>query len=64
MDAERVLEHGTPGNTDLERYLTLWAVLTIVGGVALGFFVPELGDALRALSTGVDALPLAHAGLT
>jgi arsenite transporter len=35
-----------------ERYLTLWVVLCMVAGVALGKLLPEVTDAVRALEVG------------
>ncbi len=46
----------------LDRYLTLWILLAMVGGVALGYFVPSVARGLTGLSVGTTSLPIA-AGL-
>jgi arsenite transporter len=43
----------------LDRYLTLWILLAMVTGVALGFFVPGVTTALDRLSVGTTSIPIA-----
>ena len=43
----------------LDRYLTLWIVLAMITGVALGFFAPGVTMALDKLSVGTTSLPIA-----
>jgi len=43
----------------LDRYLTLWIVLAMLGGVLLGWLAPAVPDALGAMSMGSTSLPLA-----
>jgi len=41
-----------------ERYLTLWVVLCIIGGIALGKFMPQLAQQLDAMSIFVNDAPV------
>jgi len=41
-----------------ERYLTLWVVLCIVAGIAVGRFAPGLATALDRMSITVDGAPV------
>ncbi|HTK96700.1 MAG TPA: ACR3 family arsenite efflux transporter [Pseudomonadales bacterium] len=43
----------------LDRYLTLWILLAMVTGVALGFFAPGVTTALDRLSVGTTSIPIA-----
>jgi ACR3 family arsenite transporter len=43
----------------LDRYLTLWIGLAMVGGVALGSFVPGVADLLNAVTWHGTSLPIA-----
>ncbi|MDO8147427.1 ACR3 family arsenite efflux transporter [Isoptericola sp. b515] len=43
----------------LDRWLPLWIGLAMVTGLALGRFVPVLGDALEAMEVGGISLPIA-----
>lgn len=43
----------------LDRYLTLWIFLAMALGIALGYFIPSLGDSINALSSGTTNIPLA-----
>ncbi|MDO8143561.1 ACR3 family arsenite efflux transporter [Isoptericola sp. 178] len=43
----------------LDRWLPLWIGLAMVVGLALGRFVPVLGDALEAMEVGGISLPIA-----
>jgi ACR3 family arsenite transporter len=46
----------------LDRYLTLWIFLAMVGGVLLGYFLPGVAQSINNLSVGNTNLLLA-AGL-
>ena len=41
-----------------ERYLTVWVALCIIGGIALGKFMPELAQKLDAMSIFVNDAPV------
>ncbi|QDU38024.1 Sodium Bile acid symporter family protein [Maioricimonas rarisocia] len=41
-----------------ERYLTLWVVLCIAAGIALGKLVPDLAQTLDAMSIHLDGAPV------
>lgn len=43
----------------LDRYLTLWIFLAMVGGVLLGFAAPGVVPAINSLSVGTTSIPLA-----
>ncbi len=48
----------TKGLSVFEKYLTLWVVLCIVGGVVLGKFAPGLAEALDAMAIYVNKAPV------
>lgn len=43
----------------LDRYLTLWIFLAMIGGVFLGNMIPDMDQYLDALSVGTTNIPLA-----
>lgn len=43
----------------LNRYLTLWIFLAMVGGVAIGYFMPTAATMLDMLSVGTMNIPIA-----
>jgi len=47
----------------LDRFLTLWIFLAMGLGVGLGYFIPQVGQAITRLSIGTTSIPIA-AGLT
>ena len=52
MHAERKMD------SLFERYLTLWVVLCIIGGIALGKAVPGFAQAVDTMSLKVDGAPV------
>ncbi|MFN5875504.1 MAG: arsenic resistance protein, partial [Ignavibacteria bacterium] len=43
----------------LDRYLTVWILLAMLFGVALGVLVPSVPAALSSMQTGSTNIPLA-----
>lgn len=43
----------------LDRYLTLWILLAMAGGVAVGYFIPNSGGFINSFSSGTTNIPLA-----
>jgi ACR3 family arsenite transporter len=43
----------------LDRYLTLWIFLAMGIGVGLGYFTPQVGEAINRLSVGTTSIPIA-----
>jgi ACR3 family arsenite transporter len=43
----------------LDRFLTLWIFLAMGIGVGLGYFVPQVGEAITRLSIGTTSIPIA-----
>jgi len=43
----------------LDRYLTLWIVLAMLGGVGLGYFFPSVTRGITRLSVGTTSVPIA-----
>ena len=43
----------------LNEFLTLWIFLAMLIGLAIGFFVPGVPDALNHLSVGTTSIPIA-----
>ncbi len=43
----------------LDRFLTLWIFLAMGIGVGLGYFVPQVGEAINQLSIGTTSIPIA-----
>ncbi|MGH8092996.1 MAG: ACR3 family arsenite efflux transporter [Chthoniobacterales bacterium] len=43
----------------LDRYLTLWIFLAMLGGVAVGNFAPGITRAITSLSVGTTSIPIA-----
>ena len=43
----------------LDRYLTLWIVLAMIGGVGLGYFFPSVSSGITRLSVGTTSIPIA-----
>ena len=43
----------------LDRYLTLWIVLAMGLGLALGHFAPQIGQGINHLSVGTTSIPIA-----
>ncbi|MBE8539106.1 ACR3 family arsenite efflux transporter [Geoglobus acetivorans] len=43
----------------IEKYLTLWILLAIIGGVALGYVYPDIADIISSLSVDTTSIPIA-----
>ncbi|MDH3200822.1 MAG: ACR3 family arsenite efflux transporter [Myxococcales bacterium] len=43
----------------LDRYLTLWIFVAMIFGVTFGSLVPQINDALDAMSVGTTSIPIA-----
>ncbi|GAB4252414.1 MAG: ACR3 family arsenite efflux transporter [Thermoleophilia bacterium] len=43
----------------LDRFLTLWIFLAMAVGVAMGYYLPAVGEAITGLSWGTTSLPIA-----
>jgi ACR3 family arsenite transporter len=43
----------------LDRFLTLWIFLAMGLGVGLGYFIPQVGQAITRLSIGTTSIPIA-----
>jgi len=43
----------------LDRFLTLWIFIAMGLGVALGYFVPSVADAIDSISIGTTSIPIA-----
>ncbi len=43
----------------IDRFLTLWIFLAMGIGVGLGYFVPQVGEAVNKLSVGTTSIPIA-----
>jgi ACR3 family arsenite transporter len=53
------LDSGTGKLSFLDRFLTLWIFLAMGFGVGLGYFIPQVGDAITRLSVGTTSIPIA-----
>jgi arsenite transporter len=49
----------SPRLSFVDRFLTLWIFLAMGIGVALGYFVPAVGDTITKLSVGTTSIPIA-----
>jgi len=53
------MDSGTGRLSFLDRFLTLWIFLAMGFGVGLGYFIPQVGDAITRLSVGTTSIPIA-----
>jgi len=53
------IEPAAPRLSTLDRWLPIWIGLAMVGGIALGRFIPGVSDGLIALEVGGISLPIA-----
>jgi ACR3 family arsenite transporter len=58
MATEACITKKTKGLSVFERYLTLWVLLCIAGGIVLGKFAPGLARSLDAMAIYVDSAPV------
>ncbi|WP_336518817.1 ACR3 family arsenite efflux transporter [Planctellipticum variicoloris] len=58
MAIETIPAKPTGGMSFFERYLTVWVILCIVGGIILGKMAPGLAESLDALAISVDGTPV------
>jgi arsenite transporter len=54
----RITKKATKGLSVFERYLTLWVVLCIAGGIAVGKLAPGLAQSLDAMAIHVNGAPV------
>ena len=54
----RITKKATKGLSVFERYLTLWVVLCIAGGIAVGKLAPGLAQSLDAMAIHVSGAPV------
>jgi len=47
------------GLSIIEKYLTLWIFLAIIGGVGLGYAYPNIANVIGSLSVGTTSIPIA-----
>ncbi|MDI3497290.1 MAG: arsenite transporter [Archaeoglobus sp.] len=62
--AEKVVEHYVTLEEKkelsiIEKFLTLWIFLAIIGGVALGYVYPDIANIIGSLSIGTTSIPIA-----
>jgi len=43
----------------VDRFLSLWIILAMFVGVGLGYFAPQVGEAVNKLSVGTTSIPIA-----
>lgn len=53
------LDSSTGRLSFLDRFLALWIFLAMGFGVGLGYFIPQVGDAITRLSVGTTSIPIA-----
>ena len=54
-----VSDRHQPRLSKLDRYLTLWIVLAMAGGVALGNVAPAVVDGITQMAVGTTSIPIA-----
>ncbi|MDD5287891.1 MAG: ACR3 family arsenite efflux transporter [Dehalococcoidales bacterium] len=57
--SKQVTEVCAPRLSFVDRFLTLWIFLAMGIGVGLGYFVPQVGEAVNKLSIGTTSIPIA-----
>src|SRR4030066_1432177 len=43
----------------VDRFLSLWIIVAMLIGVGLGYFAPQVGEAVNKLSIGTTSIPIA-----
>ena len=57
--SEQVPASCGPRLSFVDRFLSLWIILAMLVGVGLGYFFPQVGQAVNKLSIGTTSIPIA-----
>lgn len=59
--SEQVPASCSPRLSFVDRFLSLWIIVAMLIGVGLGYFAPQVGEAVNKLSIGTTSIPIAIA---